>query len=42
MEKEDVSKLMDIATKSRVHGAIIGVLLIALVYYGRHRFKHPS
>ena len=23
-------------------GAIIGVLLIALVYYGRHRFKHPS
>ena len=40
MEKEDVSKLMDIATKSRVHGAIIGVLLlivgIIFVMLGAH------
>ena len=30
MEKEDVNRLLDIATKSRVHGALIGVLLLAV------------
>lgn len=30
MEKEEVNRLLDIATKSRVHGALIGALLLAV------------
>ena len=30
MEKEDVNRLMDIASKSRLHSALIGVLLLAV------------
>ena len=30
MEKEDVNRLLDIASKSRLHSALIGVLLLAV------------
>jgi hypothetical protein len=38
MEKEDVNRLLDIATKSRVHGALIGVLLSEIHNIKEH---HP-
>ena len=40
MEKEDVDKLLDIAARSRIHGVLIGVLLmvigIVFVLMGAH------